>query len=80
MRVGGSRSTSARGVALRLVAVTAALTKGGWRVSSTTVGRLLHELGYSLQSVRKSSTSSLMLANLAGKELVGDFEQRARMA
>ncbi len=34
--------------------LTAALTKAGWRVSSTTVGRLLHELGYSLQSVRKS--------------------------
>ena len=34
--------------------LTAALVKGGWRVSSTTVGRLLHELGYSLQSVRKS--------------------------
>ena len=30
------------------------LSKQGWRVSSTTVGRLLHELGYSLQSVRKS--------------------------
>jgi hypothetical protein len=34
--------------------LTAALVKGGWDVSSTTVGRLLHELGYSLQSVRKS--------------------------
>jgi hypothetical protein len=33
----------------------AALTKNGWTVSSTTVGRMLHELGYSLQSVRKSS-------------------------
>lgn len=32
----------------------AALSKAGWTVSSTTVGRLLHELGYSLQSVRKS--------------------------
>ena len=32
----------------------AALSKGGWRASSTTVGRLLHVLGYSLQSVRKS--------------------------
>jgi len=31
----------------------AALSKRGWQVSSTTVGRLLHELGYSLQSVRK---------------------------
>ncbi len=34
--------------------LTSALTKAGWRVSSTSVGRLLHELGYSLQSVRKS--------------------------
>ena len=32
----------------------AALSKAGWTASSTTVGRLLHELGYSLQSVRKS--------------------------
>jgi transposase len=32
----------------------AALSNDGWQVSSTTVGRLLHELGYSLQSVRKS--------------------------
>ena len=28
--------------------------EGGWKVSSTTVSRLLHELGYRLQSVRKS--------------------------
>ena len=32
----------------------AALTNGGWKVSTTTVGRLLHELGYRLQSARKS--------------------------
>jgi hypothetical protein len=31
----------------------AALTKKGWRISSTTVGRLLWDLGYRLQSVRK---------------------------
>jgi hypothetical protein len=31
-----------------------AMTKQGWKVSPTTVGVLLHELGYSLQSVRKS--------------------------
>lgn len=31
----------------------AALVKQGWQISSTTVGRLLHELGYSLQSVSK---------------------------
>jgi hypothetical protein len=34
--------------------LTAALVTQGWRVSSTTVGRLLHGLGYRLQSVRKS--------------------------
>ena len=32
----------------------AALQTQGWSISSTTVGRLLHELGYSLQSVRKN--------------------------
>ena len=32
----------------------AALQKQGWSISSTTVGRLLHELGYSLQSLRKN--------------------------
>ncbi len=31
-----------------------ALSSAGWKVGSTTVGRLLHELGYRLQSVRKS--------------------------
>jgi hypothetical protein len=31
----------------------AALTSDGWRISSTTVGRLLHELGYRLHAVRK---------------------------
>ena len=31
-----------------------ALAKQGWTISSTTVGHLLHKLGYSLQSVRKS--------------------------
>lgn len=34
--------------------LTSALVKAGWRVSSTSVGRLLHELGYSLQSVKKT--------------------------
>lgn len=33
----------------------AALSNDGWSVSSTTVGRMLHDLGYSLQSVRKST-------------------------
>ena len=32
----------------------AALVAEGWRVSATTIGILLHNLGYSLQSVRKS--------------------------
>lgn len=32
----------------------AGLAKKGWMISSTTVGRLLHGLGYSLQSVQKS--------------------------
>ena len=32
----------------------AALTAQGWRVSSTTVGHLLHALGYRLQALRKS--------------------------
>lgn len=32
----------------------AALQKQNWTVSSTTVGRLLHELGYSLQAVQKN--------------------------
>ena len=34
--------------------LTAALTAAGWRVSSTTVGRLLNDLGYRLRSVRKN--------------------------
>jgi hypothetical protein len=33
----------------------AAMVKDGWTVSSTKVGRLLHDLGYSLQSTRKST-------------------------
>jgi len=31
------------------------LTKKGWKISSTKVSHLLHEMGYSLQSVRKSN-------------------------
>ena len=34
--------------------LTAKLVQLGWRVSSTTVGRMLHELGYRPQSIRKS--------------------------
>jgi len=33
--------------------LTAALAAQGWRVSSSTVGRLLHALGYSLQALQK---------------------------
>lgn len=33
----------------------AALSAQGWSISATTVGHLLHALGYSLQSVRKST-------------------------
>jgi len=33
----------------------AAMTKMGWKVSATVVGRMLHDLGYSLRSVRKST-------------------------
>lgn len=33
--------------------LTAALVRDGWQVSSTTVGRLLHARGYSLQAVQK---------------------------
>jgi hypothetical protein len=32
-----------------------ALTKKGWKISATTIGCILHELGYSLQSLRKSN-------------------------
>ena len=42
----------------------AALTEQGWRVSSTTVGRLLHRLGYRLQSPRKR----LKLPQLCGAQ------------
>jgi len=34
--------------------LTAALNKDGWQVSSTTVGRRLNDLGYRMQSVRKT--------------------------
>lgn len=34
--------------------LTAALTGAGWRVSSTVVGRLLNDLGYRLQALRKT--------------------------
>lgn len=34
--------------------LSATLLKEGWQISPTSVGRLLHELGYSLQAVQKS--------------------------
>ena len=37
----------------------AALTEQGWRVSSTTVGRLLHRPGYRLQSPRKRQEGAI---------------------
>ena len=50
----GDPSSALRWTCKSRAKLTAALTKAGWRVSSTSVGRLLHTLGYSLQSVRKS--------------------------
>ena len=51
---GGPAGTRAPDLAAALdVQENATLTGQGWRVSSTTVGRLLHCLGYRLQSVRK---------------------------
>ena len=44
--------------------LSAALTRQGWTVSSTTVGRLLHELGYSLQSMRKSQEGTSILIEM----------------
>jgi len=38
--------------------LTAALSKAGWKVSSTTVSRLLHELGYSRRA-RRFPTASM---------------------
>ena len=43
----------------------AALSSAGWKVSSTTVGRLLHELGYRLQSVRKSTEGAVLFPALS---------------
>jgi len=37
------------------VNLASALTQQGWTVSATSVGRLLNEMGYSLQSLRKST-------------------------
>lgn len=40
----------------------AALSKKGWKVSASTVGRMLHGVGYSLQSVRKTREGGVVLA------------------
>ncbi len=50
----GGPESALRWTCKRRATLTAALSRRGWTVSSTTVGRLLHALGYSLQSVRKS--------------------------
>ena len=62
--------------------LTAALSKAGWKVSSTTVSRLLHELGYRLQSVRKSQEGTSHPDRNAQFEHINskadDFLQRAQ--
>ena len=54
----------------------------GWKVSTTTVGRLLHELGYRLQSVRKSREGTSHPDRNAQFEHINskadDFLQRAQ--
>lgn len=58
----------------------AALSKDGFSVSATTVGQLLHELGYSLQSVRKSREGTSHPDRNAQFEhinaMAADFQQR----
>lgn len=58
----------------------AALSKEGFSVSATTVGHLLHELGYSLQSVRKSREGTSHPDRNAQFEhinaMAADFQQR----
>ena len=49
----GDRRSPLRWTCKSRAKLAATLSKAGWTISSTTVGRLLHELGYSLQSVRK---------------------------
>lgn len=62
--------------------LTAALNKDGWQVSSTTVGRMLNDLGYRLQSVRKSREGITHPDRNAQFEHInataGDFLQRAQ--
>ena len=62
----------------------AALTNAGWKVSSTTACRLLHELGYRLQSLRKSREGTSHPDRTAQFEHINAkadaFLQRARPA
>lgn len=50
----GDPSSTLRWTCQSKAKLAAALAKQSWKVSASTVGRLLHELGYSLQSVRKA--------------------------
>ncbi len=56
--------------------LTAALVKQGWGVSSTTVGRLLHALGYSLQSIRKTREGASHLDRNAQFEYINATADR----
>jgi hypothetical protein len=60
--------------------LTAALSKEGFSASSTTVGLLLHELGYSLQAARKSREGTSHPDRNAQFEYINamaiDFQQR----
>ena len=49
----GDPSSPLRWTCKRRAKLAVALTARGWTISSTTVGRLLHRLGYRLQAVRK---------------------------
>jgi len=50
----GDRCSPLRWTCKNRAKLAAALSKDGWQVSSTTVGRRLNELGYRMQSVRKT--------------------------
>ena len=50
----GDPSSPLRWTCKSCAKLAAAMSQQGWSISSTTVGRLLHELGYSLQSVQKN--------------------------
>lgn len=50
----GDPTSLLRWTCKRKAKLAAALTADGWRVSATTVGRLLHDLGYRLQALQKT--------------------------